>query len=101
MALIPAASLRGHFAGHPTPGSLYSDVAQHVSDLQDVWGVFPASVQQLARQGMCGAGAVSLGCASQGLLLTLSYFIFEILMQILKANVNAEHCFNIFAHPHW
>ena len=35
MALRPVGSLRGCFAGHPTPDSLCSDVARHVSDLQD------------------------------------------------------------------
>ena len=27
MAILPAGSLRGHFAGHPMPDSVHSDVA--------------------------------------------------------------------------
>ena len=49
MALIPAGSLRGHFAGHPTPDSLYSDVAQHVTD---TWVSFTASTKHFVRQSM-------------------------------------------------
>ena len=52
MALIPASRLRGHFAGHPTPDSLYSDVAQHVTDLQDAWVSFTASTKHLVCQHM-------------------------------------------------
>ena len=52
MALTRAGSLRGHFAGHPTPDSLYGDVAQHISDLQDAWVSFTAFAKLLVRQGM-------------------------------------------------
>ena len=47
MALIPTGSLRGHYAGHRTPDSLYSDVAQHVAGLQDAWVSFTASESTL------------------------------------------------------
>ena len=47
MALIPASSLRGHFAGHPAPESLSSDVAQHPADLQDAWVSFMAATKHL------------------------------------------------------
>ena len=52
MALIPAGHLRGHFAGHPMPDSLYSDVAQHVTGVQDAWVSFTASTKHLVRQHM-------------------------------------------------
>ena len=52
MALTPAGSLRGHFAGHPMPDSLYSDVAEHVTDLQDAWLSFTAATKHLVRQHM-------------------------------------------------
>ena len=50
MALVSAGSLRGHFAWHPMPDSLYSDVGERVSDLQDAWLSFTAPRKHLLRQ---------------------------------------------------
>ena len=36
MALIPASSLRAHFAGRPTPNALLADVTQDASDINDL-----------------------------------------------------------------
>ena len=52
MALIRVGSFRGHFAEHPMPDSLYSDVAEHVMDLQDAWLSFTAATKHLVRQHM-------------------------------------------------
>ena len=52
MALILAGNLRGHFAGHHTPDTLYSDVAEYVTDLQDAWLSVTVATKHLVRQHM-------------------------------------------------
>ena len=52
MVLIPNGSLRGHFAGHSTPHSIYSDMGEHVTDVPEEWALFTASTKHLVRQSM-------------------------------------------------